>query len=241
MTWKLPRFIAHRGGALLAPENTLPAFAEAAHRGYRAIECDVALTRDGVPVLLHDRTLKRTAGLDRPVQEVDLATVQTLEAGAWFHPRFSGTRVPTLEQAIACWQAHGQQPLIELKIVPGCDPGPLASACAAVVTRCWRGDPPMFISFDGAALAATTAAAPQARRALLLGEWTEDWPQRLREARADVLDIEHGLANRERIEAVHAAGAGVVAWTVNDPARAAALLALGVDAITTDAIDRIAP
>lgn len=86
MTWSLPRLIAHRGGALLAPENTLPAFAEAARRGYRAVECDVALTRDGVPVLLHDRSLKRTAGLDRPVQEVDLATVQTLEAGAWFHP-----------------------------------------------------------------------------------------------------------------------------------------------------------
>jgi glycerophosphoryl diester phosphodiesterase len=241
MTWTLPRLIAHRGGALLAPENTLPAFAEAARRGYRAIECDVALTRDGVPVLLHDRTLKRTAGLDRPVQEVDLATVQTLEAGAWFHPRFSGTRVPTLEQAIACWLGHGQQALIELKIAPGCDPVPVARASAAVVGRCWRGEPPMFISFNGAALAATAAAAPQARRALLLGEWTEDWRQRMREACADALDIEHGLATRERVAAVHAAGAGVLAWTVNEAPRCAELFSLGVDAITTDAIDRIAP
>lgn len=63
----------------------------------------------------------------------------------------------------------------------------------------------------------------------------------MRAACADVLDIEHSLATRERIDAVHAAGAGVVVWTVNDPARAAALLALGVDAVTTDAIDRITP
>lgn len=242
MTWSHPRLIAHRGGALLAPENTLPAFAEAARRGYRAIECDVALTSDGVPVLLHDATLKRTAGLDARLADTPLATVAGLEAGAWFAPRFAGTHIPTLEQAIAAWQRDGQQALIELKVHKGDDAERLGRIAAQVVLRCWRGEPPLFISFNATALAAAAQAAPQVPRALLLGApWPEDWRSRAAAACADALDIEHTLATGERIAAVHAAGLQLIAWTVNDPARARDLLALGVDAITTDAIDRIAP
>lgn len=242
MTWSLPRFVAHRGGALLAPENTLPAFEEAARRGYRCVECDVALTSDGVPVLLHDSTLRRTAGLDARLSDTTAAQVATLDAGAWFHPRFAGTRVPTLEAAIACWQRLGLQVLIELKTGTGQDAARLGRTAAATVLRCWRGPPPMFIAFDGAALVAAAAVAPGIPRALLLDTpWPEDWLEQMRAAQAVALDIEHNTATRERVDAVHAAGAGVAVWTVNEPARARELLALGVDAITTDAIDRIAP
>lgn len=242
MPWPHPRLVAHRGGALLAPENTLPAFAEAARRGYRAIECDVALTADGVPVLLHDATLKRTAGLDARLANTPLATVTALEAGAWFAPRFTGTRIPTLEQAIAAWQRDGQQALIELKVHKGEDPERLGRTAAGVVLRCWRGEPPMFISFDAKALAAAAATAPAVPRALLLeSPWPDDWKARVATARATALDIEHTLVTAARVAAIHAAGLHLIAWTVNEPARAHELLALGVDAITTDAIDRIAP
>ncbi len=243
MPWNLPRTIAHRGGALLAPENTLPAFAEAARRGYRAIECDVALTADGVPVLLHDATLKRTAGLDAHLADTPLAAVAGLEAGAWFAPRFAGTRIPTLEQAVAAWQRDGQLALIELKVHKGADPVRLGVAAAGIVARDWRGSqPPMFISFSGKALAAAAEAAPAVPRALLLGSpWPDDWRARASAASATALDIEHTLVTPGRVAAVHAAGLHLIAWTVNEPKRARELLDLGVDAITTDAIDRIAP
>lgn len=240
MPWPYPRLIAHRGGALLAPENTLPAFEEAARRGYRCVECDVALARDGVPMLLHDHDLRRTAGRDDRLSDVDADEVATLEAGAWFHPRFAGTRVPTLEQAIACWLRLDQQAMIELKSGPGQDAERLGRAAATTVRRCWRGAPPMFISFDAAALRAAAAVAPQVPRALLLDQpWPDDWLERMRAAQSSGLDIEHSMATRERVDAVHAAGGSVLVWTVNDPARSAELLALGVDAVTTDAIDRI--
>ena len=64
VAWPYPRWIAHRGAGKLAPENTLAAFRLGAAHGYRAFECDVKLSADGVPFLLHDATLDRTAGAD---------------------------------------------------------------------------------------------------------------------------------------------------------------------------------
>ena len=58
--WPYPRWVAHRGAGKLAPENTLAAFKRGAREGYRMFECDVKLSSDGVPFLLHDDTLERT-------------------------------------------------------------------------------------------------------------------------------------------------------------------------------------
>lgn len=242
MTWPYPRLIAHRGGAHLAPENTLPAFAEAARRGYRAIECDVALTADGVPVLMHDDTLERTAGGHGRVADVRLADLAGLDAGAWFHRRFAGTRVPTLGEAMVAWQEAGQQALIELKAGAGQDPVRLGATVAKLVAQRWQGHPPLIISFSAPALVAAAEAVPGVPRALLLGDaWPADWRKRMESARAGALDVHHSAITRERLAEVHAAGFALLAWTVDDPVRAAELLAWGVDGIATDAIDRIAP
>lgn len=245
--WPYPRLIAHRGGGL-APENTLPAFAEAARRGYRAIECDATLTADGVPVLFHDETLERTAGGTGPVASATWAELARLDAGAWFHPRFAGTRIPTLAQAIGHWRQLGLQALIELKENPGQDPEQLGRTIASQVALQWTGAPPLLISFSIPALAAAAAAAPGIPRALILGTpwldenpWPEDWPRQMADARADALDLDHHLVTRERVAELHGAGVPLVTWTVNDPTRAAELLAWGVDGVTTDAIDLIAP
>jgi glycerophosphoryl diester phosphodiesterase len=240
--WPYPRHIAHRGGAHLAPENTLPAFAEAARRGYRCVECDVALTADGVPVLLHDDSVERTTDGHGRLSDLSAAALSRFDAGSWFHPRFAGTRVPTLEQAIGCWHGHGQQALIELKLGKAQDPERLGAIVASSTLRYWRGDPPLFISFSTAALAAAARVAPLIPRAVLLDEpWPGDWHAALTAAQACALDIEHTLVTRERIDTVHDAGCSILTWTVNGRARAQELLDLGVDAITTDAIDQITP
>ena len=247
VSWPYPRMIAHRGGGL-APENTIPAFEEAARRGYRAIECDVTLTADGIPVLFHDETLERTAAGSGPVAAATWAELASLDAGAWFHPCFTGTRIPTLVQAIDAWQRLGVQAFIELKLNPGQDPQALGEVVAAVVAERWHGVPPVFISFSGAALFASARVAPACPRGLLLGApwldenpWSCDWREQMVVAKATVLDLDHSLITRERVEEVHAANVPLVTWTVNDPARAAQLVSWGVDGITTDAIDLIAP
>ena len=245
--WPYPRLIAHRGGGL-APENTLPAFAEAARRGYRAIECDVTLTADHIPVLFHDETLERTAAGVGAVAEATWSQLAELDAGAWFHSRFSGTRIPRLEQAISAWHQLGLQAFIELKVDPGQDPEHVGTVIASTVAACWQGDPPVFISFSGAALVAAAKVAAHIPRALLLGTpwldenpWPFDWHQQMVAASATALDLDHSLVTRERVEELHQAQVPLVTWTVNDPARAAELLSWGVDGVTTDAIDLIAP
>ncbi len=91
---------AHRGASDSHPENTLAAFREAIRLGAHMIEFDVALTKDGELVLMHDKTLDRTTNGTGPVSAHTLAQLRKLDAGRWKHPRFQGERIPTLDEAL---------------------------------------------------------------------------------------------------------------------------------------------
>jgi glycerophosphoryl diester phosphodiesterase len=238
--WPYPRHIAHRGAGRLAPENTLPALDEGARRGYRCVEIDVACTRDGTVVLMHDDTLARTAGSPGLLAEATLADLAALDAGAWLHPRFAGTPIPTLEQALVRCQQLRLQMLIELKVGRGQDAARLGAVAAQLVARRWSGPPPLLISFADDALAAAAGAEPGIPRALLGGDWREDWAARAAACGACAIDLDHRAITPERVGRVHGAGLGLIAWTVNEPDRAADLIAWGVEGVTTDAVDRIA-
>ena len=92
---------AHRGASETHPENTIKAFREAIRLGAVMIEFDVALTRDGKLVLLHDSTVDRTTDGTGPVSGLTLEQIKKLDAGAWKAKHFGGTRVPTLDEALA--------------------------------------------------------------------------------------------------------------------------------------------
>jgi glycerophosphoryl diester phosphodiesterase len=92
---------AHRGAAGTYPENTLPALEAAVRLGAQMIEFDLALTRDGELVLMHDITVNRTTNGTGRVLDLDLATLRQLDAGSWKHARFAGTRIPTFAEALA--------------------------------------------------------------------------------------------------------------------------------------------
>lgn len=91
---------AHRGGGATHPENTLPALREAVRLGVPMVEFDLALTRDGELVLMHDRTVDRTTDGKGRVSDFTLAELKKLDAGARLAPRFAGTRVPTFAEAL---------------------------------------------------------------------------------------------------------------------------------------------
>lgn len=91
---------AHRGDRKYCPENTIPAFEAAIKLGCDMIETDIHLTADGHLIVMHDRSAKRTTGGDRNVDEMTLAEVRELDAGALFSPEFTGTRVPTVAEFI---------------------------------------------------------------------------------------------------------------------------------------------
>ncbi|MED0675699.1 glycerophosphodiester phosphodiesterase family protein [Aneurinibacillus thermoaerophilus] len=91
---------AHRGSSINYPENTLPAFAHAIKEGANGIELDVQLTKDGHVVVFHDWILQRITGQKGKISDYTLTQLRKMDFGAWKHPRFAGTPIPTLEQVL---------------------------------------------------------------------------------------------------------------------------------------------
>ncbi len=98
-----PLIVAHRGASGSAPENTFSAFDRAVALGFPDIELDVHVSRDGVPVVIHDPTLDRTTDGHGAVAETPFAAIAALDAGAWFGAEFAGQRVPSLEAVFAAY------------------------------------------------------------------------------------------------------------------------------------------
>lgn len=223
---QLPKVIGHRGAAAYAPENTLESLREAKRRGAPWVEIDVKLTADGVPILMHDPSLKRTTGVDRLVAQTRRAELPPT--------------VPTFEQAIACMAELGLGCNVEIK---PCEGREVETARAAVATlhRCWPPvlPPPLLSSFKDESLAAARAAAPEFARALLVGELGEDWRARAEAVAAAGMNVGSRKLTAAGAVAIKRAGYVLSVWTVNDPDEARALVGMGADCVITDAPDLI--
>ena len=106
--------IAHRGSSGVAPENTMAAFRRAVAMGADMIEMDIRLTHDGIPVVLHDRTLRRTTGIRRRLRDARLDELHGLDAGSWFARSFRWEHIPTLREVLE-WLPQGTGINLELK------------------------------------------------------------------------------------------------------------------------------
>lgn len=102
VSFQMPKrgICAHRGASQTHPENTLAAFREAILLGAQMIEFDVALTKDGIPVLMHDANVDRTTDGNGPLADLTFEEVQRLDAGSWKGGRFKNERIPTLKEAL---------------------------------------------------------------------------------------------------------------------------------------------
>src|SRR6185295_1303429 len=94
----VPLIIGHRGASAVAPENTMAAFREAIAVGADGIEFDVRLASDGVPVVIHDSTLRRTGGLNQRVADLSSQELSKVDVGTWFAPRFANEAAPSLTE-----------------------------------------------------------------------------------------------------------------------------------------------
>ena len=240
--WPYPRWIAHRGAGKLAPENTLAAFRVGASHGYRAFECDVKLSADGVPFLLHDTTLERTTSGTGIAGEHRWSELSRLDAGAWHSPGFAGEPLASLE-AIAHYCIRNAFALnIEIKPTPGLEVA-TGHAVALAAQRLWAqaSVAPLLSSFDPDALQAAQVAVPTLARALLLDGLPGGWFQQALSLRCAAAVTAHALMDGALIAQLHGAGMRALVYTVNDPAEAQRLHALGVDGIITDAVDGLGP
>lgn len=241
--WPYPKIIAHRGAGRLAPENTLASMRLGAQHGYTMVEYDVKLTRDGVPVLLHDDSVKRTSNGTGNAGEQTYAELGKLDFGAWHSPQYAGEPIPTLYAIAACTQAANVRSNVEIKPHTGAE-AETGRQVALFARQLWSTAtvPPLLSSFSEEALAAAQQAAPELPRALLIeGGLPGDWQSRLQRLQCVALNMDDRHTSRATLDTVHAAGYRLAVWTVNDPARARELFDWGCDAIFTDALGIIAP
>jgi len=248
--WPYPRWVAHRGAGKLAPENTLAAFRLGASHGYQMFECDVKLSVDGVPFLLHDDTLTRTtnaeealgAGLSAVAGDHPWGTLSLLDAGSWHSNAFAGEPLPTFE-AIARYCRHNGFDLnIEIKPTPGTEhhTGQVVAQHAA---RLWHGAtvPPLLTSFEVPALEGALQAQPELPRGLLLENLWDGWLETAQRLGCVAIVCDHMLWDVVTVAQAKTAGLRALSYTVNDEAAAQRLIDLGTDGIITDRVDVFSP
>lgn len=240
--WPYPRWIAHRGAGKLAPENTLAAFRLGAGHGYRAFECDVKLSADGVPFLLHDATLERTTSGQGTAARLTWSELSRLDAGAWHSHAYAGEPLPSLDAIAAFCIANDHALNIEIKPTPG-DEVVTGQRVAVEVARLWGAQivPPLLSSFSPDALRAARDTDARWPRALLLDELREGWFDEAQALGCIAVVTNHQVMDAGVIARLHDAGLRALVYTVNDDASVQRMLALGIDGLITDAVDRFAP
>jgi glycerophosphoryl diester phosphodiesterase len=240
--WPYPKVLAHRGGGTLAPENTLGAIRLGAQMGFKGVEFDVMLAGDGTPVLMHDRTLKRTTRARGEVAHTPYAELARLDAGSWHGRGWHSERVPRFEDAALLCRSLGLWANVEIKPAYGFERR-TGEAVARMAAELWRGAdlPPVLSSFSALALSAAREAAPALPRGLLAGRLLPHWQEMLRDLECAALHASYRALRQRHVQEAHDAGCAVLAWTVNDRRPARRLLVWGVDCLVTDRLDRITP
>jgi glycerophosphoryl diester phosphodiesterase len=240
--WPYPKVIAHRGGGSLAPENTLAAFQCGLNRGFHAVEVDVMLSKDNVPVVIHDEKLGRTVVGNEWVYDMLAENLFERDAGSWFAPEFANSRVPSYWQVLEFCTQHDIWMNVEIKPAKGFEE--ITGKIVGEMTRDFyqkinRSNKQflLFSSFDFVALAAAKLAAPHVPRALLYKRIPHSWQTKLRELEAVAVHTKHQNLTAAVARKIKQAGVGLACYTVNDLDRARVLRSWGVDGFFTDRID----
>jgi glycerophosphoryl diester phosphodiesterase len=244
-----PLIFGHRGASAVAPENTICAFRRAHELGADGVELDVTLTRDRVPVVIHDYTVDRTTDGHGDIRQMTILEVKQLDAGAWKGPQFRGERIPTLAEvfdALAGWLqpvASARAPRgfvnVEIKSTTLGTDGVEREVVNLLAQRNLE-KPIIISSFNPFALLRVKSLNPRLRRGLL---YDLSEPVYLRRAWLRLLVAPHAMhpehtmidarymnwARRKRL--------AVNTWTVDAPDEARRLAALGVNALITNQPD----
>ncbi|HKR01437.1 MAG TPA: glycerophosphodiester phosphodiesterase family protein [Pyrinomonadaceae bacterium] len=240
--------IGHRGAAAVAPENTLVSFERALADGADGIEFDVRLARDGVPVVIHDATLRRTALRAGSVCSFTSTELCEMDAGTWFNRRFPSlaqpayerAKIPTLAALFEMMKDGRALLYVEMKCGPK-ERVALAAAVAKLIRSHSLAARVRVESFDLAAIAEIkrldtnlrTAAlfdrklsrpAPSARRMI---------EQAIR-CGAEEIALHRSLATERAVEEATRRGLETVVWTADNPAWVGRALKRGIRAVITN-------
>lgn len=244
-----PLIIGHRGASAVAPENTLAAFNRAIQVGADGFEFDVRLAGDGVPVVIHDETLQRTALVQKRVAEVSTAELQELNVGSWFSrsrktstDEFAAERIPTLQQLLELFASGPALLYLEMKS-DSSQRTQLAAACCRLLQGSSLRQRVIVECFDLMAIQAVKSIEPGIRTAalfqpklsrphsMLMGQRLVD---QAKAVGADEIALHHKLASHRVVDKAKLAGLKVVVWTVDDPTWIQRAQRSGIDALITN-------
>ena len=219
-----PRVVAHRGGAALAPENTMAAFHKALALKADAIELDIHPSGDGVLMVIHDETTKRTFHQEGVVSQMTSLELELLG-------------VPRLESVLELCRGKCQV-VIEIKHPHGARNPEVESKLSQLLQKREYQDDVIVISFDALSLKLLHKLRPELATGYLFSELKE--PEKLKaELGVRFLGPHHRLITRDWLNKAHAVDLKVNAWTVNEADDLSRLARWGVDYITTDRPDRL--
>ncbi len=232
--------IAHRGASHDAPENTVAAFRLGWQQNADANELDIHLSKDGQIVVIHDKTTKRTTGMNRAVVEQTLAELRQQDAGTWKESRWSAERIPTLAEALET-MPDGKRTFIEIK----CGPEAIPELARVLANSGKKDEQLVIIGFGYETMAAAKKRFPGLHIYWVVdykGASEDDAPPTIDElvrkatlAGFDGLDLNWRFPlDAAAVAKVKQQGLKLVVWTVNDADVAARLAGAGVDGITTD-------
>jgi glycerophosphoryl diester phosphodiesterase len=229
--------VAHRGYSAVAPENTLPALAAAGRAGATFVEFDVRTTADGVPVVIHDRTVDRTTNGTGAVCELAADEIRGLDAGSWFAPAYAGVRVPSLAEALEALSA----PRLLLEIKPPATAEQVKVILAMVADRGLTGRT-VVQSFDPVIVRLVREVAPEAARGLLRLRLEADTVALARELDVAYCNpsVTEVLADPATVASLSNAGIAILPWTANDTTQWPELIRAGVAGLISDRTGELA-
>jgi glycerophosphoryl diester phosphodiesterase len=224
VTKHIPFIWAHRGASAVAPENTMASFYAALHSGANGIELDIHLSRDGIPVVIHDLSVDRTTNGQGLVAELTLRELQTLDAGHWFAPMFIGERIPTLFTVLERFSGRLRLNL-EIKDAQ-------AGLIAVEMLKDFPAADALISSFDWRLLVKIREVAPKIALAVLLE--SQDWHFAL-----SCINAIGASALHPRIDRINKClllncqrrDIAVSAWTVDDPRLVRRIVRQGINAV----------
>jgi glycerophosphoryl diester phosphodiesterase len=230
-----PVIFAHRGASAHAPENTLAAFGLALEQNADAIELDVKLSADGHAVVIHDPTLDRTTGSHGRVKDRSLTELQSLDAGSFFSEKYSGEKIPTLEEV---FETVGKRTFINVELTNYTTPrDQLVETVCMLVKKFGLQRRVLFSSFFASNLSKAQAYLPDVPGGLLafngwLGAWARSFGFNF--GRYQALHPYLKDVTPQQVQRVHRLNRRIHVWTVNAAEDMRRLFHWGVDAIFTD-------
>lgn len=208
--------MAHRGWSGKAPENTMAAIRLAlSEPAIQAMEIDVQLSKDGVPVLFHDFTLERTTNGSGLLKDHTYEELRSLDAGSWFAERYAGEPIPTLEEALQA--VKGKCTLnIELKTAGGMYPG-IEEKVVRLVEQYGMAEDVYITSFDHEAISTVHQLNGSIKTGLIIFGKPVLLQEQLRATGASIISLAYPYLTPDFVRSAIEAGHTVIAWTVDEP------------------------